>query len=190
MGVPLSPINQPILLRGTSMFARTVRKGTRPLGPRPIVLAAALWAFGVLPASLPAQTQSGSVTGSISDATTREPIAGARVFVPGTVTSASSRQDGSFRLQLVPGTHELRVTYIGYGIARDTVRVGPGESITRDFQLTREPLALQELAVIGTRAAERTSTEAPVPVDVLTAAEIKQSGRTETAQIIQSLAPS
>jgi iron complex outermembrane recepter protein len=172
------------------MFARTVRKGAGPLGPRPIVLAAALWAIGILPAALPAQTQSGTVTGSISDATTREPIAGARVFVPGTVTSASTRQDGSFRLQLVPGTHELRVTYIGYGIARDTVQVGPGESITRDFQLTREPLALQELAVIGTRATERTSTEAPVPVDVLTATEIKQSGRTETAQIIQSLAPS
>ena len=43
---------------------------------------------------------------------------------------------------------------------------------------------------MGTRAAERTSTDAPVPVDVLSAAEIRQTGRTETAQIIQALAPS
>jgi iron complex outermembrane receptor protein len=144
----------------------------------------------VVPDALPAQAQNGTVTGKVTDATSGEPIAGARVFVPGTVASASARQDGTYRLQLRPGTHELRVTYIGYGIARDTIRIGSEESVSRDFQLTREPLALEEIAVIGTRAAERTSTEAPVPVDVLTAAEIKQSGRTETAQIIQSLAPS
>jgi iron complex outermembrane receptor protein len=106
------------------------------------------------------------------------------------VFTTTTRQDGGYRLQLNPGTHELRVTYIGYGIARDTIQVGPGESVSRDFQLAREPLALEEIAVVGTRAAERTVTEASVPVDVLTAAEIRQTGRTETAQIIQALAPS
>jgi iron complex outermembrane receptor protein len=171
------------------MFARTVRRGARPQA-LPFALIAALWTFGVLPGSSAAQTQNGTVTGTISDASSGEPVAGARIFVPGTVVSTSTRQNGGYRLQLAPGTHELRVTYIGYGIVRDTVRVESGESITRDFQLTREPLALQELAVIGTRATERTSTEAPVPVDVLTAAEIKQTGRTETAQVIQALAPS
>jgi iron complex outermembrane receptor protein len=104
--------------------------------------------------------------------------------------SATTRLDGTYRLRLALGTHEVRVTYIGYGIARDTVQAEPGASLTGDFQLNREALALQELAVVGTRAAERTSTEAPVPVDVLTAVEIKQTGRTETAQIIQALAPS
>jgi iron complex outermembrane receptor protein len=155
-------------------------------------LFSALLAWSLAPVAVPlmAQTQTGTVTGQVADAGSGEPVAGARVFVPGSVASASTRQDGSYRLQLVPGRHELRVTYIGYGIARDTINVGPGETITRNFQLAREPLALQEIAVIGTRAAERTSTEAPVPVDVLTAAEIRQSGRTETAQIIQSLAPS
>jgi iron complex outermembrane receptor protein len=136
------------------------------------------------------QARSATLTGKVTDAASNEPLSGARVFVPGTVMSATTRLDGSYRLQLAPGTHEVRITYIGYGIVRDTVQAQEGEAVTRDFQLGREPLALQELAVIGTRAAERTSTEAPVPVDVLTAAEIKQSGRTETAQIIQSLAPS
>jgi iron complex outermembrane receptor protein len=154
------------------------------------LVAAGLTAVAARPPTLSAQAQSSTVTGRVTDAGTGEPIGGARIFVPGTVTSATSRQDGTYRLQLGPGRRELRVTYIGYGIARDTITLGAGESLTRDFQLSREPLALQELAVIGTRAAERTSTEAPVPVDVLTAAEIKQSGRTETAQIIQSLAPS
>jgi iron complex outermembrane receptor protein len=154
------------------------------------VLSAGAWAIAFGPASLAGQSRDAILTGKVSDAATNEALSGARVFVPGTVMSATTRLDGSYRLRLVPGTHEVRVTYIGYSIGRDTVQADAGASQTRDFQLTREPLALQELAVVGTRAAERTSTEAPVPVDVLTAAEIKQTGRTETAQIIQALAPS
>jgi iron complex outermembrane recepter protein len=153
-----------------------------------LLTAVLAWSLAAVP--IMAQTQTGIVTGRVGDAGSGEPVSGARVFVPGSVATASTRPDGTYRLQLVPGRHELRVTYIGYGIVRDTIEVAAGEAITRNFQLAREPLALQDIAVIGTRAAERTSTEAPVPVDVLTAAEIKQSGRTETAQIIQSLAPS
>jgi iron complex outermembrane receptor protein len=171
------------------MFTTIVRR----VGPelrRFAALFASAWATAIGPASLAGQGQDAILTGKVSDASTNEALSGARVFVPGTVVSTSTRLDGTYRLRLVPGTHEIRVTYIGYSIGRDTVEAEAGTSITRDFQLAREPLALQELAVVGTRAGERTSTEAPVPVDVLSAAEIKQTGRTETAQIIQSLAPS
>ncbi|MBA3318117.1 MAG: TonB-dependent receptor plug domain-containing protein, partial [Gemmatimonadales bacterium] len=151
---------------------------------------AALLLASLSPAVLAGQTQTGTLIGRVTDQGTGEPIAGARLIVVGTVHSATARQDGGYRLSVTPGRREIRVTFIGYGLVRDTVEVGPGATVTRDFALTREPLALEEVAVIGTRAAERTSTEAPVPVDVLTAAEIRQSGRTETSQIIQSLAPS
>jgi len=153
-------------------------------------LSAGAWALAIGPASLAGQNQDAILTGKVSDAESNEAITGARVFVPGTVMSATTRMDGTYRLRLTPGTREIRVAYIGYGLVGDTLQVEPGASLTRDFQLNREALALQELAVVGTRAAERTSTEAPVPVDVLTAAEIKQTGRTETSQIIQALAPS
>ena len=170
------------------MSASIVRR-VRPELRRFAALSVA-WAIAAGPASLSGQSQDATLTGRVSDAASNEAISGARVFVPGTVMSTSTRLDGTYRLRLVPGTHEVRVTYIGYGIGRDTVQVEAGATLTHDFPLAREPLALEELAVVGTRAAERTSTEAPVPVDVLTAAEIKQTGRTETAQIIQALAPS
>jgi iron complex outermembrane receptor protein len=164
--------------------------GQSRAGQRVMARFAALLSLAVIPAAATAQTQDAALTGRVSDAGSNEPISGARIFVPGTVMSATTRLDGTYRLRLSPGTHELRVTYIGYGLIRDTVQAEAGASITRDFQLNREALALEELAVVGTRAAERTSTDAPVPVDVLSAAEIKQTGRTETAQIIQALAPS
>ena len=168
-----------------SNFVRFLRQDSRWA-----VLSTVALGLAVTPVSAGAQTQDALLTGKVSDAESMEPISGARVSVPGTVMSATTRLDGSYRLRLSPGTHELRVTYIGYGMARDTIQAEAGASVTRDFQLNREALALQELAVVGTRAAERTSTEAPVPVDVLTAAEIRQTGRTETSQIIQALAPS
>jgi iron complex outermembrane recepter protein len=159
-------------------------------GQRMMARSATVLSLAVTPAAAVAQTQDATLTGRVSDAASNEPISGARVFVPGTVMSATTRLDGTYRLRLSPGTHEVRVTYIGYGLTRDSIQADAGASMTRDFQLNREALALEELAVVGTRAAERTSTEAPVPVDVLSAAEIKQTGRTETAQIIQALAPS
>ncbi len=170
------------------MYLRLVRQ--LRAGPRVMARSAALLLLAVAPATLIAQTQDAALTGRVSDAESNEPISGARVFVPGTVMSATTRLDGTYRLRLSPGTHLVRVTYIGYGLTSDTVQAETGASITRDFQLNREALALEELAVVGTRAAERTSTDAPVPVDVLSAAEIRQTGRTETAQIIQALAPS
>ncbi len=173
------------------MLPSAVYSGTRrlPLCSFAVLLTAVfLWLR--LPPALAAQAGGAVVTGRVTDSASSEPLAGARVFVPGSVTAATTRPDGTYRLRLGSGSQELRVAFIGYGTVRDTVQVSAGETLTRDFALAREPFALEELAVIGTRAAERTSTEAPVPVDVLTAEEIKQTGRTETAQVLQALAPS
>ena len=91
----------------------------------------------LLPLQLGAQTGA-ILTGRVTDRATGEAVAGARVFVTGTAQSATARQDGSYRLQLNPGTHEVRVTFIGYGIGRDTVELAAGEQDSLDFQLARE----------------------------------------------------
>ncbi|MDQ3426651.1 MAG: carboxypeptidase-like regulatory domain-containing protein, partial [Gemmatimonadota bacterium] len=65
-----------------------------------IVALAALAALSALPAQVEGQTQSTTVTGLVTDEASGEPIAGARVFVFGTVQSSTTRQDGRYRLQL------------------------------------------------------------------------------------------
>src|SRR5688572_19230091 len=102
------------------MFASIVRR-VRPELRRFTALSAGAWAIVVGPASLSAQSRDVILTGKVSDAATNEALSGARVFVPGTVMSTSTRLDGTYRLRLAPGTREVRVTYIGYGIGRDTV---------------------------------------------------------------------
>ena len=122
-------------------------------GQRMMARSAAVLSFAIVPAAAIAQTQDATLTGRVSDAESNEPISGARVFVPGTVMSATTRLDGTYRLRLSPGTHEVRVTYIGYGLTRDSIQADAGASMTRDFQLNREALALEELAEARRRSA-------------------------------------
>ncbi|MFZ9690106.1 MAG: TonB-dependent receptor [Phycisphaerales bacterium] len=134
--------------------------------------------------------QSATLTGTITDSRSGGPIAAARVSVAGSPTTAVSSARGTYRLAVVPGQLIVRIVAIGFGSRTDTLTVAAGETRTLDVQLERSPINLQEIAVIGTRDEGRTVVSSPVPVDVLTAEDIKMSGRTETAQILQMLAPS
>ena len=132
----------------------------------------------------------GTVTGRVQSAGTGAPIAGASILVGGTQFGAITREDGTYRVQLPVGRYELRARLIGYATATQTVQVEDGQTATADFTLEPAAAGLAAVAVIGTRGEARTVTDAPVPIDVLTAAEIRSTGRTETAQILQMLAPS
>ena len=132
-----------------------------------------------------AGTVSGRVTGEAGEA-----LQGATIAASRTTRSAIARDDGSYRLVLPPGRYELRARLVGYAAVRESVTVAPRQTETRDFRLTRAPTTLEAVAVLGTRGEERTVISAPVPIDVLSSAEIRQMGRVETAQAIQAVAPS
>ncbi|MBA4071205.1 MAG: TonB-dependent receptor [Gemmatimonas sp.] len=138
---------------------------------------------------LAAQTTLGTVTGKVV-AASGEPVAGASVGVAGTQFGAIAKNDGTYRINLRPGRYELRARLIGYALARDSVTIRAGQTVTKDFTLTRAAAALSAVAVIGSRSEERTVVDAPAPIDVLPSADIRATGRTETAQMIQALAPS
>lgn len=136
------------------------------------------------------QAQTGTVTGRVSDAKNAGSVSGARISVVGTQRTATTREDGSYQLLLSPGRHVLRATKIGYGPAFDTITVAAGEAVTQNFALVGTAVGLDQVVVTGTRATDRTVLEAPVPIDVLSAAEMRQTGHTEMSQVIQRLAPS
>lgn len=140
--------------------------------------------------SLAAQAGSGTLTGKITDARGGAVIAGARATIGASQIGAIANANGTYKLVLPPGRTEVRFTAIGYGIRRDTVDVAKGATVTFDIELSREAVTLSEISVIGSRNADRTITNSPVPVDVLTSADIQLSGRTETAQVLEMLAPS
>ncbi|HEX2722496.1 MAG TPA: TonB-dependent receptor [Gemmatimonadaceae bacterium] len=129
------------------------------------------------------------ISGKITDAESGQPLSGARVSTGTGAQGAIARADGTYRLPASAGTHVIRVSYIGYSPIIDTVVV-TGEGASRDYRMTKGGVTLDATVVTGTRADSRTVLNAPVPVDVLTSAEIKQTGAVETSQILQLLAPS
>ena len=132
----------------------------------------------------------GRVTGTVTDSSTHEPLQGASVSLMGTRYGALAGSDGHYSFSAPPGRYQLRARLLGYGVQVDSITVEDGQTAVHDFSLPRAIGTLNAVVVTGTRQPNRTAVDAPAPVDVFTAEEIRQSGRTETSQIIEMLAPS
>ena len=147
-------------------------------------------AVSIVAVTSAASAQVGSVSGRVTDAKNSAAVGGAQISVVGTMRSTTTREDGSYSIGLAAGTYTLRATKIGYGPTLHSVTVSTGATATQDFSLISAPIGLDQVVVTGTRATDRTVLEAPVPIDVLSSAEIQATGRTETMQVLQMLAPS
>ena len=141
------------------------------------------------PLALTAQATS-VLTGKVTDRRNGQPLGGAHVSITGTAQGTVSRSDGTYRLPVPAGRHVIFVSYVGYSPRRDTLDIAADQNLNRDYSLDRGVAELNAAVIIGTRAHDRTVLNSPVPVDVLTPTEIRQTGQVETSQIIQLLAPS
>jgi len=156
-------------------------------------LARAIRALGVtivvtLLGTEPVEAQAtGTLTGHVTS--DGAPVGGATISATGG-RSAISRTDGSYRLNLPSGRYLVRARLLGFQTASDSAVITAGGTTTLDFALTKSVATLEAVSTLGTRGEARTVIDAPVPIDVLSAAAIKQTGRTETAQMIQAIAPS
>ncbi len=132
----------------------------------------------------------GAVIGRVVDTVARAPLSGVTVRAAGALRPAITRLDGSYRLELPAGRHEIRTHIIGFASIADSVTVNPGETIRLDFALLRSALQLDEVSTIGRRSGDRTVTDSPVPVDLVIAEAMQRTGLTETWEALQRLVPS
>jgi iron complex outermembrane receptor protein len=144
---------------------------------------------GVLTPFLLAAQSTGSITGRVVD-TQGGSLQGATVSLAGTPRGAIVRSDGSYRLTAPAGRYEIRARLLGYTPRSDSLTVTAGQEVIKTFTLERAATSIEAVSVIGTRGEERTVISAPVPIDVLSSLEVRSTGRTETSQMIQALAPS
>ena len=132
----------------------------------------------------------GTVKGTVVTTEDAESLPGANVTVVGTMRGSSVNINGEYSFKIAPGTYKVRASFIGYQSNVQEVRVVAGETTTANFQLGESPVQFGEtLVVVGSRTA-RTALETPVPVDVIAAAEIRQSPMTEINQALSYQAPS
>jgi len=88
----------------------------------------------------------GWINGTVTDADSGLPIAGASITADGysTVTNAS----GNYELEVEPGTYTVTASLAGYESSQTDVTVAAGETITVDFELRPTPLTIDTLIML------------------------------------------
>ncbi len=134
--------------------------------------------------------QTGTISGKVTDAATKLPIADARVLVRGTAFEAQTNKDGEYRItNLKPGATGISVFRIGYKSASDTARVGAGATVTLNISMTQSVINLSEVVVTGTAGNQERKAQAALVATVSAADVIKDAPITSVANLLQSRVP-
>jgi iron complex outermembrane receptor protein len=113
----------------------------------------------------------------------------AATIVVGNVAVLTDK-NGRFSISLHSGNHRFVVTHAGYRKTVQEVTMGPGKIQTLDITLTSTE-ALGEVVVLGSRSlVHRSNLSTPVPVDVITANQLVQTGQASLTQMLQFAVPS
>lgn len=109
------------------------------------------------------------IFGTVTDATTKEKLIGANVYIADLNTGAATNTEGSFSIDNVKeGTYEVAVTYIGYLRLVKNIKVSKNQRF--DFVLEPSSVLLEETVVKGTKAVLR---ETPVAFSEVKGEEIE-----------------
>jgi TonB-linked SusC/RagA family outer membrane protein len=141
-----------------------------------------------VPSALVAQT--GIIVGKVTDRATRQPIAEAQVVVPGTALVTQTNRAGEYRLSNVPsGRVSLGVLRLGYKAISDTVRLQPGLTVTKDFDMASSLVTLSEVVVTGTAGNQERRAQSAQVASVNAAQLTKDAPVSTVGELLQSRVP-
>lgn len=130
--------------------------------------------------------QKKTVSGTVVDGGSKEPIPGVSIHIKGSSLSTSTNQKGQFAIQAGP-TDELTFSYTGYTAV---TRIA-GTNTKLDITLESNTAQLNEVVLIGTRSAGRVKLETAVPVDIVNVSKsATTTGRMDLTDILNYAAPS
>ena len=128
--------------------------------------------------------QSRTITGTVSD-NDGNALIGATVVIKGTTTGSVTDVDGKYSLTASTGD-VLVFSFVGYQNKEVTV----AESNVVDVSLAASDQQLSEVAVVGSRNTARSSTDTPLPVDVISNQELVSTGQNSFDKTLQYRIPS
>jgi TonB-linked SusC/RagA family outer membrane protein len=176
---------------GSSTIEERMRMFNRLAAPRAIVPFMCAAALALAPAAgvtLSAQSETGSVAGEVSGRSMR--VAGAAVRIDGTRISATTGEDGRYRLTSVPsGRHTLIVTRLGYASRRFPITVTAGGETTQDVTLEPSVVALEEVIVTGTAGATERRAIGNAVSTISAIDEASKSAAPDLSNLLRARAP-
>lgn len=131
--------------------------------------------------------QGRTVAGTITDARTGEPLAGAQVSVRGRGLVVRSNDTGRFLISNLPeGRLELRVLRLGYAPQSRVVEVPAGETLVENFQMTIQAIQLEELVATG--YAQQSRREVTSAISTISSVELEASAVSSLDALLQGKA--
>ena len=126
-----------------------------------------------------------TVTGTVANEE-GEPLIGVNIQEKGTIKGTVTDFDGRFTMEVASAEAVLIFSYVGYETMEAEV---DGRA---EFNVVMvHGISLGEVQVVGSRSYQRSSTDAPVPIDIIDVAELAEiTGKVEINQILQYAAPS
>ncbi len=130
-----------------------------------------------------------TLKGSVKDEK-GEALVAASISVAGTTTGVITNLEGMYEMPLPAGTHTINVSYTGYEAIAQVVTIG-NQDVVLDFILKSAVTNLNEVVIsVGSRNTLRTSTDTPLPIDILGAKDLVASGQTTFDKALTYRVPS
>jgi iron complex outermembrane receptor protein len=126
------------------------------------------------------------VSGTVFDPEGK-PLPGVNIVEKGTFFGTTTAPNGRYSFQASSASATLVFSFIGYS----TLEVELNGQSTVDVTFKEGIITLREIQVVGTRSYARSSTDSPVPIDVIDIASLTiSSGKSEINEVLQYAAPS
>ncbi len=98
-----------------------------------------------------ARTLAATITGTVTDQRSNQPLAGAQVSIVGTQSGGVTDPQGRYRIPGVPaGQARVRARMLGYAVVERTVTIEDNKPAVVDFTLAASALSLDAVVVTGT----------------------------------------
>jgi iron complex outermembrane recepter protein len=123
-----------------------------------------------------------TLTGKITDKTTRKPIPGVTVYIPDLKTGAVTDTGGTYQIENLPQTKVLvQVSFIGYNLVAEYIDLTA--TTVKDFELLESITELKEIVVTGlSKAAE--SNRTPTPISTIPPLQLLETSATNIIDAI------
>ena len=141
-----------------------------------------MYVMVMFPLSVLAQ---GTVTGTVTEASSGNSLPGANVIVKGTTNGTITDFDGKFSVNVDAFPATLVVSSVGY--TTQEVSVASAQDISIALQ---DGVALDEVILLGNRSKPRTILDSPVPIDNIGVQELRNSGQPTIERMLTFTVPS
>jgi len=152
--------------------------------PHRTVLHLLLLFITLVPVTIQAQSNRGTVTGTVTD-TNGNSLPGVQVVDPALQRGTTTGPDGQYRLDNLPtGDHTLEFRFVGYQTAVREVTLDRGETLQMDVTLKTQVLETEGVTVTGTARA-RSTLRTPQDVDVMGSEDLQSSRSASLGALLQ-----